>query len=94
MNIKIFSTLSSDVLVVFESPAGYGVNTAKATQLANIVSRMIYSNVLKREEAERSLIGGGWEGEAIGERRVSAGLLQFSYFDTELSYGILEAQAE
>lgn len=46
MVMKIISTLSNDVLVMFESICGYGVKTAKAIQLAKIVKRIIYSNVL------------------------------------------------
>lgn len=46
ININIFSIFSNDVFVMFESPHGYGVNTAKATQLAKIVKRITYSNVL------------------------------------------------
>lgn len=46
MNIKIYSIFSNDVFVVFESLYGYGVKTAKATQLAKIVNRMTYSKVL------------------------------------------------
>lgn len=41
-----YSIFSKYMLVVFESPFGKGVYTAKATQFAKIVSRIKYSNGL------------------------------------------------
>lgn len=45
----MYSTYSNDEFVAFESLYGYGVKMAKATQLANIVNKIKYSNVLNEK---------------------------------------------